>query len=166
MNGDCKKIAALISDYIDEKLRPFEQKMVEDHIAVCGSCQSEVEQTKNLVSRLAGLSSQSVPFDLWPAVASRLPEQQHKGFMERVFSGFRWKAVALAVPAAAAAVMVFVLRSPQPAPTVSKPSQQVSAEYQAYIQAYSEFRSVQPLSDHAAISAVAELQHDKADKPH
>jgi hypothetical protein len=166
MHNDCKKIAALVSDYIDEKLGPIERMMIEKHIAECGSCQLTVRQTKNLVSRLGALSSQSVPFDLWPAVVNRLTERQHKGFIERLFPSFAWKAVALTLPAAAAVFMAFVFRSPHPVPTVSKPAQQTSAEYRAYVQAYSGFRSAQPLSDPAAIAAATELQHEKPAVPH
>ncbi len=165
MKSECDKIAVLISDYADGKLDAGEQARLEAHLAACNECRLKVEQTRLLIEHLRILSGEHAPCDLWSMVSARIATQDHRGFLSRLITAAGWKTFAFAAPAAAAIVLgVMALRPSQPPVPPVKPvaaSQQVaSTEYKAYIQAYSEFRSAQPLSDKAALAAAAQLQRE------
>lgn len=163
MLNECKKTKELISGYVDGNLSPRERMLVAEHILLCDDCRKEVERTKLLVTELRGLSGENAPVDLWREVSSRINTHptEHK---RRFRSALGWGA--LTIPAAAAAAMLFfTLRSPEPqkpAPSKASAQQMASAEYQAYVQAYSRFRSTQPLSDRATIPAATQLQRREA----
>ena len=42
------------------------------HLETCGSCRSEIEQTKRLTALLAAHTRRDQPADLWPAIEKRL----------------------------------------------------------------------------------------------
>ena len=160
MHSNCERIAALMSDYVDESLEPRERAQVAAHIEMCGGCRREAERTKRLVARLGSLSVERAPCDLWPSVARRIAERRTRRRMQDWFRAAGWRMVAVPAAVAAAAVIILSLYlSRTPAP-VNPPRgvAQASAEYSAYMQAYSQFRSAQPLSDRASLAAAAHLQ--------
>lgn len=158
MRDNCRAVAALVSDYIDEVLEPRTQALVTAHIETCEHCRHEVELTKALVTRLTNLSGNSVPVDLWDGVAARLPERRiGLGLVGRIRTAFNWRMIALPAAVAAAATLIFAVKPSEP-PTA--PS--ASVEYNAYMQAYSGFRGQQVLSDRAAITAASQLQRREA----
>lgn len=161
MNNECDKIIALISDYIDDNLDTCDHSLVDEHIAVCDRCMREVELTRRIVTKLADFSGNRVGYDLWPAVAGRIAEKEQKRRLwSRFLPVFSWKS---AVPAAvAAAGLLFIAINPVHPPVhgpelASTQQQQVSEEYKAYLQAYTRFRSAQPLTDRGVINAAEQL---------
>ncbi|MEN6520656.1 MAG: zf-HC2 domain-containing protein [Armatimonadota bacterium] len=163
MRKECEKVKGLISGYVDDNLTIRDRTLVADHIAVCDECRQSVEETRLIVTRLSGLSGNRVEFDLWPAVAERITEQKRKrAFRYPVLSFRRWKMFAIPAAAVAAGLIFITVRPAGPPPAAkAKPAvsqqQQASAEYKAYIQAYSRFRSAQPLTDRGALGAVTQL---------
>jgi anti-sigma factor RsiW len=161
MRNECRKTKELISGYVDGNLGPRERTLVAEHVLLCDGCREELERTKLLVAELRGLSGEQVCRDLWPGVASRIatrPAEHKWGFR----SALGWGV--LTIPAAAAAAIIFfTMKAPEPQKPAPAPAQQMaSAEYQAYVQAYSMFRSTQPLSDRATIPAATQLQRLEA----
>lgn len=156
MRTDCKEIAAFVSDYVDDCLDPRKRDRVSAHVESCEHCRLEVEKTRRLVMRLSGLGKERAPIDLWQGASTRIARiPSSPGVMRRIASAARWKIIA--VPAAAAAVLFMLNLYEQPQ---SQP--QASAEYRAYMQAYSRFRSQQALADSGAIAAATQLQRREA----
>jgi len=166
MESDCRNVAALISDFVDGSLGPREQALVASHIEGCERCRREVERTREIVARLDSLGGNRAPLYLWPCVARRIDERRTRRSLSsrfRIMPGWRM----VLIPAAAAAAVAFFLLGPMhPAgpklPQSPAAVAQASAELSAYMQAYSQFRSAQPLSDRAAIAAAAHLEREDA----
>lgn len=164
---ECEKVKELISDYVDESLASHEHAFVTNHIAICDGCRQAVDETSRLVAQLSDLSGNRVGFDLWPAVAERITEQKHRrSFLHRTLSLTNWKTLAIPAAAIAAGLIFIAVKPVGPLHTGTKATvtnqQQVSAEYKAYIQAYSRFRSAQPLTDRGAIGAAEQLNRHEA----
>lgn len=69
----CEKFESRLHDYCDGLLAPAEQRMIEEHLATCVDCRSEVAFLNTLRQQVAGLPKNlHPPQDLWPAIAPRL----------------------------------------------------------------------------------------------
>ncbi len=66
-------LEGLLGDYLDGLLEPADATMVEDHVAACEECRSELEALRALVASAAELNpSIEPPHDLWPGIDRRL----------------------------------------------------------------------------------------------
>ena len=66
-------LEGLLGDYLDGLLEPADAKMVEDHVAACEECRSELEALRALVASAAELPpSIEPPHDQWPGIDHRL----------------------------------------------------------------------------------------------
>ncbi|MEN6373050.1 MAG: zf-HC2 domain-containing protein [Armatimonadota bacterium] len=163
MHNECEKVKDLISGYVDDSLTISDRTLVAAHIAVCDRCRQAVNETRLLVTRLSGLSGNRAGFDLWPSVAERIAENKRRHTFRHPVLSFRsWKTFAIPAAAVAAGLLFITVRPAGPPPAVKAKAaayqqQQASTEYKAYIQAYSRFRSAQPLTDRGAIGAVEQL---------
>ena len=57
---ECSRTRALVSEYVDGRLRPEERDGVEQHLAACPGCRAELESLRATVALLRGLP-QAVP---------------------------------------------------------------------------------------------------------
>ena len=48
----CKKVSALLSQYIDNKVTPQERAFIEEHIAMCPDCYKKFIYLRNLINSL------------------------------------------------------------------------------------------------------------------
>lgn len=160
MRSECERIGKLISGFVDEGLSSRQNARVSAHLATCESCQREVEQVRRLVGRLGGLSGEHPPYDLWAGVQSKIIARPHRGLRSRIAAFAGWRMFAIPAAVAAAALMMLIAhpvgRQPQQ-PQVSQVAES-SAEYSAYMEAYSDFRSRQSFADRDSVAVAAQLQ--------
>jgi anti-sigma factor ChrR (cupin superfamily) len=70
---DCQKIAALLDDFVDGALNTADRQAVDEHVASCPDCRSELEAIQAVVHAARDLPTEVTPErDLWPAIAERL----------------------------------------------------------------------------------------------
>lgn len=120
-------------------------------------CRREIERSRLLMAHLRGLAEEGSPADLWPGVAHRIAAGRTDSGLLRRLAALGWRAVLAPAAVAAVAAVFFALQPSQP----PADPQRASAEYRAYMQAYTRFRSAQPLSDSAAIAAASQLQRQE-----
>jgi hypothetical protein len=53
----CRQALALVADYLDRELAPFERKLLELHLETCHHCYDRVEFERLLKARLARLQT-------------------------------------------------------------------------------------------------------------
>lgn len=53
----CRQALALVADYLDRELAPFERKLLELHLETCRHCYDRVEFERLLKARLARLQT-------------------------------------------------------------------------------------------------------------
>ncbi len=154
---------------MDDNLGDRDKSFVASHVAGCESCRREVEQTRKLVGKLGGFSGNQAPYDLWSGVSERIVAEQYRrrGLLERLATFAARRIIAVPVAVATASVIVLLAHPGKDHTPEAKRDAiaESTAEYKAYMQAYSSFRSRQALSDPAAIAAAAQLQHNNQGAP-
>jgi anti-sigma factor RsiW len=57
----CRELVEIVTDYLEERLPPSDQRRFEEHLGECPGCESYVEQMRDTI-RLAGrLTDDSIP---------------------------------------------------------------------------------------------------------
>jgi anti-sigma factor RsiW len=104
----CDEVVGQLDGYAEGSLEPDVAARVDDHLAGCSQCASELEGQRRLLARVADLPREVEPSrDLWPALASRL--SLPPTVVEGHFGGSRrWRlaAVAAAMLIAAGSLLI------------------------------------------------------------
>ena len=61
-----------LSEYLDGRLGPEEETLVEHHLAGCEDCRRTLGQLEAVVERAARLGARDPATDLWPGIAARI----------------------------------------------------------------------------------------------
>lgn len=112
MTSHCRHLRS-VSTYVDGELVTSELRRLEEHLAGCGECRSELQNLQRLQGLFRqGLEDLAVPAPLWPGVRARIEQGHPPGLLtawiRRVLEG-AWERPRLSV--AGAAVVVFLLLS-------------------------------------------------------
>jgi hypothetical protein len=80
----------LLSAYLDGELAAAQERAVEDHLAACPGCCTELDGLRTVVDRLQGLQRATPPAALGSAVARRVAlETRPKGLLGRLEAALR-----------------------------------------------------------------------------
>jgi len=71
----CRKIMALLVEFVDNELDPERAKMVDDHLRVCSSCRQECEDLKTSKELISSLPEHAAPADFLIAVRRRISSE-------------------------------------------------------------------------------------------
>ena len=108
---NCHDVRSRLDDYLEDALSPSARRQVEDHLAVCDACRSELSSIGALLDTAQDLQRRQLEpgRDLWPAIHRRIVDTR---YVERR----SWKArLGLARPrfvwqfAAAAVILILAL---------------------------------------------------------
>lgn len=150
----CKKIADLMSEYIDNRLAASACREFESHIEQCDRCASELEAMRRMIESLGSLSGQRSPVDCWAVVSQRISQENPYRAWWRFFAR-----PVLAVPSFAAALLLcaFLL---WPAPVQEPPVNNVvtASEYRDYVTAHARLQRQQRFTDPDVEFISAELE--------
>jgi hypothetical protein len=69
---ECRKITALLVEFVDNELDPERAEMVENHLMVCSSCKQECEDLKTSKELISSLPEHPAPADFLIAVRRRI----------------------------------------------------------------------------------------------
>ena len=107
----CDVVRDGIDRYLSGGLDPADQNALELHVAGCTDCRADVEASRFLAQRTAGLRREITPAtDLWTGIAPRLGRQ-----VRRLSLPVWWvAAAAVLLVAATSALTVALVRRPQP----------------------------------------------------
>ena len=64
----CQELVELVTDYLEGRLAPIEQRRFEAHLALCRGCRTYLEQMRQTILALGKLSEESID----PAAKERL----------------------------------------------------------------------------------------------
>jgi anti-sigma factor RsiW len=56
----CQDLVELVTDYLEGRLTPMEQRRFEAHLALCRGCRTYLEQMRQTVRALGKLSDESI----------------------------------------------------------------------------------------------------------
>jgi anti-sigma factor RsiW len=56
----CQELVELVTDYLEGRLAPTEQRRFEAHLALCPGCRTYLEQMRQTVRALGKLSEESI----------------------------------------------------------------------------------------------------------
>lgn len=56
----CKELVELVTEYLEGKLSPGDQKRFSEHLALCDGCQAYLQQMRLTVATLGRLNEQSI----------------------------------------------------------------------------------------------------------
>ena len=102
----CKDVVARLDDYVDGALPARQARDLEGHLESCPECRRQERSLRALLEQAAALPKQLQPSrDLWPDIATRIPERQ------RVVPIRRWRPALWNPALAAAAVLLIALSS-------------------------------------------------------
>jgi anti-sigma factor RsiW len=73
---NCRKIAVLISEYLDDGLAGHMRVRFEAHIHDCEDCAQRLASMKDMLASLKSLNTTRTPVDCWSGVRSKIIEQQ------------------------------------------------------------------------------------------
>ena len=151
---NCRKVADLMSDYLDGCLADHIRSEVALHLGKCSRCAAELQEMGCMVSSLRALSEHRSPVNCWEAVQSQIVES---GVRRSVWWNWVLRPV-VAAPALAVAAMfiAFVMWfSPVPQPMTEVAS---NLEYSRYISAHSRLQREQAFTDPDVTFVAAELE--------
>ncbi len=57
----CQELVELVTEYFEGTLSPLDVKRFEDHLRTCDGCQIYLEQMRQLIGALGGLSEETIP---------------------------------------------------------------------------------------------------------
>jgi predicted anti-sigma-YlaC factor YlaD len=57
----CKELVELVTDYLEERLRPSERLRFERHLVGCKSCRNYLDQMRETIRLLGRLDEDSIP---------------------------------------------------------------------------------------------------------
>jgi len=60
----CADIVKLVTDYLEGRLTPAEQRRFEGHVAICPPCRAFLDQTRTTVALVGSLREEDVPADM------------------------------------------------------------------------------------------------------
>ena len=72
-----------LSEFLDGTLDVAEREAVEQHLAQCGVCRTELEGLRAVLEQAQGLRTMSPPRDLWPGIAAAIRAPLGLGSGER-----------------------------------------------------------------------------------
>lgn len=151
---NCRNCVELMSEYLDDCLSGGVLRQLEDHLASCERCSSEVESMRGMLASLRDLSGERSPVDCWEhvqlAVSVARPEPALSRWLLRPL---------IAVPALAAAILaalLFLWPSSVEEPIMMRPIG--VPEYSRYISAHSSVQRRQTLVDPDVTFVTAELE--------
>ena len=72
----CEEIHELLGLYSDGELAADQAARVDQHVAVCAACRSELDELRMLSESLAARGEFAVPHELWPAIERRLDTEK------------------------------------------------------------------------------------------
>jgi len=155
---NCKKIAELTSDYIDDCLPVATRKQIDAHTSACPACAALVEEMRDMLHGLRSLSGRTESVDCWGGVRERILCAEIE---RRPWARLLLRPV-IAAPALAAASLALVLailpmqtREPVGQDPASFPG------YATYVSAHSGAQRQQAFADPDVVFIAAELE--KAD---
>ena len=56
----CQELVELVTDYLEGRLAPIEQRRFEAHLALCRGCRTYLEQMRQTILALGKLSEESI----------------------------------------------------------------------------------------------------------
>ncbi|MHB1001225.1 MAG: zf-HC2 domain-containing protein [Armatimonadota bacterium] len=152
---ECKKIESLISEYSVGLIKGRLKSEIEDHLAGCPSCSSELEKLDNVMLLIDDMESVEPPVGLWNGVYNRIIEPQRPlGTWDKIRIGLHRKTVGWSIGLATAAVAITMIISNTHQPATS--DMYVSNDY---IQGHVVYASTDLFADQAAINSVAAISY-------
>jgi hypothetical protein len=64
-----------LNEYLDDRMSPEDRYALDEHLKLCESCRSRLEEFHLVFDRLAGLPEARLSHDLAPGILSRLPRR-------------------------------------------------------------------------------------------
>ncbi len=68
----CNEVEQQLGPYVDGELSPVDREALQCHLESCASCQAELAELNELVSRIANPGSVAVPEQLWESIEQEL----------------------------------------------------------------------------------------------
>jgi hypothetical protein len=105
----CGEIKELLSEYVDNTLRPETKTLVDEHLSTCKDCQQELASLKALVRELGSLKTLEPPKDFLDQLHGRM--EQRSRFSKILRTLFVPMRVKIPLELASAAVMAILIFS-------------------------------------------------------
>lgn len=152
---NCKKVADLMSDYMDECLSDKMRVDLEMHMQECSRCKEDLRAMDAMLTNLRSLSGQRSPVNCWAGVRERIVERETSRL-----SWFAWiLRPAIAAPVLALGLLLAVfLAWPSSIENTRTNSLVSDAEYSRYIGAHSNLQRQQAFADPDVTFITAELE--------
>lgn len=117
----CARIQAQLQAHLDHDLMSHESALVAEHLARCAECRAAHNELAALGAAARALPRElPPPDDLWPGIASRLPDRRTLRVRHLRANARQITSVSLLAAAALAAV-ILMARVPAPAPVADDP---------------------------------------------
>ena len=56
----CREFVELVTDYLEDRLSPFDRARFEEHLDACEACRTYIEQFRETIRRLGSLPEESL----------------------------------------------------------------------------------------------------------
>ena len=106
---DCNRTRELMSDYLEDDIRPEDKEEVSAHLSMCTACSMVFKKTRILISQMAMMNNVSVSMGFDGNLAAQIQELRRHPNADKVRSFARGAAVG----AAAAGVLFVVSQNSQ-----------------------------------------------------
>lgn len=150
----CKKIQDILADYRTNALSPRLVKNLEDHLACCPDCASELQTLDHILEILdANTPEYEPPTGLWNGVHNAITSGQAKrNPLSDVWNWWRKPArlITTGTLTAAAAIIISLTHSPRAADTVPQ-----AISNSEYVQAHALYAGQMTTADRVSYLAVA-----------
>jgi hypothetical protein len=84
----CRRISGLLSQYVDDALDSRSRKAVEEHVAGCGRCGSELADLRSYLQTMGGLQRIEAPPDFLESVRYRIEQEQEQNQEQEQEQGY------------------------------------------------------------------------------
>jgi hypothetical protein len=117
MTRSCRRIQSQLSAFIDGELAPTRSRGIREHLDGCPRCRQVADQLRLLVGQSANLEDLQPPEDLFDRVCAAVQQKKQQRSAEARAGRWIWLALpGTAVAAGVAALFIFMMGSPSPAP--------------------------------------------------
>jgi anti-sigma factor RsiW len=158
----CGRVREHLSDYVDRTLTPQLEGQISAHLETCDGCREELRALRALVAASEQLGGRTIPRDITDAVMARITSQRSPAAW--------WRRIArpvLAVPvgAAAAALLLLTMFSPQAQRPLSPMVASAVDREIPMAKDYAIFRSEQAFSGGDGVLLFAEIESEGRAEP-